>query len=180
MYFTVTGCIFLIVFPGEVLTLFETSARSARVALAVLAVGQTVSAVTGSVGFLLTMSGYERIESMNTISVAILNVILNYWLILQYGLLGAALATATSFTVLNVLRLAEVRLLIGVTLFHRSYLTGVPALLAAVGVIIGGKFLGAGTFSAAIIVGFLSLCSFGATYYFIEFDEIDEVLFESL
>jgi O-antigen/teichoic acid export membrane protein len=180
MYFTVAGCIFLIVFRGEVLTLFDTTARSARVALAVLAVGQTVSAVTGPVGFLLTMSGYERVESMNTISVAILNVILNYWLILQYGLLGAAVATAASFTFLNVLRLAEVRLLIGFNPFHRSYLTGVPALLAAVGVIIMGKFLAAGTFYAAIIVGFLSLCSFGATYYFIEFDEIDEVLFESL
>jgi len=180
MYFTVAGCIFLIVFRGEVLTLFDTTARSARVALAVLAVGQTVSAVTGPVGFLLTMSGHERAESINTISVAILNVILNYWLILQYGLLGAAVATAASFAVLNILRLAEVRLLIGITPFHRSYLTGVPALLAAVCVIIVGKFLAAGTFPAAIIVGFLSLASFGTIYYFIEFDEIDEVLFESL
>jgi O-antigen/teichoic acid export membrane protein len=180
MYFTIAGCIFLIVFRGEMLTLFDTTARSARVALAVLAVGQTVSAVTGPVGFLLTMSGHERVESINTISVAILNVILNYWLILQYGLLGAAVATAASFNVLNVLRLAEVRLLIGITPYHRSYLTGVPALFAAVCVIIVGKFLAAGTFTAAIIVGFLSLALFGTTYYFIEFDEIDEVLFESL
>ena len=180
IYFTVAGCIFLTIFRGEVLTLFDTTARSARVALVMLAVGQTVSAVTGSVGFLLTMSGYERVESANTISVAILNIVLNYGLIIQFGMLGAAVATAASLATINLLRLAEVRLFIGISPFHRSYLTGLPALTAAIGVIAVGKIVVTGSFPSAIIVGGLSLVAFGAAYYFIGFDEIDQVLLESL
>ena len=51
----------------------------------------------------------------------ILNFVLNYLLIPGYGIYGAALATAVSIAAINLLRLFEVRYLLGILPFSRRY-----------------------------------------------------------
>ncbi len=73
--------------------------------LAILTIGQIFNCTTGGVGYVLSMTGRQKIELwVNVIAVSI-NVILNIILISMMGIVGAALATAVSLSILNGLRL---------------------------------------------------------------------------
>ncbi len=78
-------------------------------ALLILLAGQVVNALTGSVGYLMTMTGHERQAAKILFLSACANVALNALLIPRYGLLGAAAATAASTIMWNVLMLVYVR-----------------------------------------------------------------------
>lgn len=95
--------------PDVVLSLFGPAFIDAAPALIILALGQFVNVVTGSVGYLLMMCGQERALRNNILFMTALNVILNILLIPPYGVIGAALATASSLALKNVISLALVR-----------------------------------------------------------------------
>jgi len=76
--------------------------------LLVLAASQLFNEVTGACNTILIMSGRSNLTMMNTILLLAMNFGLNYWLILQYGLIGAAIAGAASVIIINVLRVLEV------------------------------------------------------------------------
>jgi O-antigen/teichoic acid export membrane protein len=67
--------------------------------LPILAVGQFVNVVTGSVGYLLSMCGYERLQRNNIASCAALCVVLNVLLVPPLGAVGAAVASAVTLIV---------------------------------------------------------------------------------
>jgi O-antigen/teichoic acid export membrane protein len=70
--------------------------------LAILAVGQFVTACTGSVGNLLVMSGQERIMRNIYLTVGTINFFLLWGLISVAGVFGAAAATALSLSAINI------------------------------------------------------------------------------
>ena len=74
-----------------------------ELALAVLAIGQLINSAMGSVGALLNMTGHERYTLRGVFLAALLNVVLNFILIPFYGMLGAAIATAVSLALWNLL-----------------------------------------------------------------------------
>lgn len=86
----------------------------AHIPLALLAVGQLVNAAMGSVGFLLNMTGHEKITTRIMFMTAILNVILNLVLIPPFGMAGAAAATAFSLALWNVLLYRAVKARLGI------------------------------------------------------------------
>lgn len=94
--------IVILLFSRTILALFGPEFVAASPALLILATGHFVNAVTGSVGYLLMMTGHERIVRTITILAAGLNIILNLLLIPRYGTIGAAVATATSLAVMNI------------------------------------------------------------------------------
>ncbi|OEU69195.1 MAG: hypothetical protein BA863_00145 [Desulfovibrio sp. S3730MH75] len=71
--------------------------------LSILAVGQFVNVITGSVGFVLMMCGYERLLRNNIALCAFINLALNYLLIPSLGAIGAAIATATTLILQNLI-----------------------------------------------------------------------------
>jgi O-antigen/teichoic acid export membrane protein len=72
-------------------------------ALAILGAGQLINAATGSVGLLLIMTGYERDAALCVGISALLNIILNAFLIPRWGLEGAAAATTITVIFWNIL-----------------------------------------------------------------------------
>jgi O-antigen/teichoic acid export membrane protein len=78
--------------------------------MAILAGGQLVNAAIGSVGVLLNMTGHERETARGVAIAAAANVALNLLLIPPFGLNGAALATALSMTLWNLVLWQAVRL----------------------------------------------------------------------
>ena len=72
-------------------------------ALAILAVGQLVNAAMGSVGVLLNMTGHERYTLRGFAIAAMANVLLGLILIPLFDLIGAALATAATLVIWNML-----------------------------------------------------------------------------
>jgi O-antigen/teichoic acid export membrane protein len=85
-----------VLFPAKVLALFGAKFAGGAPVLAILAIGQFVNVATGSVGWILIMCGYERLMRNIIIVCATATVALNFLLIPLYGVVGAALATATT------------------------------------------------------------------------------------
>lgn len=103
-----------IVFGGVLLGwVFGAAFEAGNGALIILAIGQLVNAGMGSVGFLLNMTGYERDTVKGVVVAAMLNVPLNFLLIPVWGMKGAALATAVSLIVWNVVLWHVVRSRLG-------------------------------------------------------------------
>jgi O-antigen/teichoic acid export membrane protein len=95
---------YTVVLSNEILFIFGTSFQSATQTLIVLAVAQGVVASVGPAGYLLLMTGNERLELVTQLAIAGLNIVLNLLFIPQFGILGAALATGISITLHNVIR----------------------------------------------------------------------------
>jgi O-antigen/teichoic acid export membrane protein len=91
---TVPVSLAVIGFGREVLGLFGPEFTQAYPALAILCVGQIVSALVGPVGFLMTMTGNQDAAAKILIVHAAVNVALNAVLIPRLGIEGAALATS--------------------------------------------------------------------------------------
>lgn len=88
--------------PGGVLDLFGPEFRQAGEVLMILALGQFVNVSTGSVGYLLMMSGHEKLMRNNIMFAGSLNLVLNFLLVPALGMVGAALGTALSTAMMNI------------------------------------------------------------------------------
>lgn len=140
MYGTVTRWTFTItLFPGiaaflyaeELLRVFGEGFAEGQLVLMLFVVAQLAGSVVGSSGFLLMMTDHQYLTLFNQVSSGILNAILNYVFITQYGFIGAAMATATVLSAINVLRVIEVWYFEGMLPYDRTYLKPVLAGIAA-------------------------------------------------
>ena len=71
--------------------------------LQVLVLGQFVNAATGSVGFLLAMTGNERSMRKAMLIAGILAIFMSFLLVPLYGVMGAAISTALAVAFQNLL-----------------------------------------------------------------------------
>lgn len=93
----------LLYFFGEfVLGVFGSRFVEGYEVLMVLAGGQLVNALAGSVGYLMAMTGHQRQALSIMLFSAVLNVLWNALLIPGFGILGAAMATAGTTLIWNV------------------------------------------------------------------------------
>lgn len=81
--------------------------------LLILAFGYVVNAGVGNVGFLLQLTGNQKVYNKIVLSALVLNIGLNLFLIPDYGILGASLASAITMSVWNVLSYIAVRVKLG-------------------------------------------------------------------
>ena len=82
--------------------------------LVILAIGQLVSVSAGSVSSLLNMTGHERDTMQGLMIAASLNLVLNLLLTPRWGATGAAVATAVTLIVWNLILLRKVYLRTGI------------------------------------------------------------------
>jgi O-antigen/teichoic acid export membrane protein len=93
----------LMAFPKLVLSLFGTDFTQGAAVLRILAIGQFVSVATGSGGYLLLMTGHEKVQRNNAVISACLTIILSVILIPRYNAIGAAIAASMMLVVKNML-----------------------------------------------------------------------------
>lgn len=93
----------ILCFPRYIMTLFGPGFADGAPMLFVFALGQYVNVLTGSVTLLLMMSGHERDMRNLQIFIGIFCIILNLILVRTNGAFGAALATAISIAVQNLI-----------------------------------------------------------------------------
>ena len=90
----------------------------AYIPLLILIAGQFVNAISGSVGYFLTMTGNERTTSL-IISISVLiNIVIAYFLIPVYGIKGAAMASSMSMIFRNLLMVAMIRVRYGIMFIY--------------------------------------------------------------
>ncbi|MCC6167025.1 MAG: polysaccharide biosynthesis C-terminal domain-containing protein, partial [Caldilineaceae bacterium] len=104
----------LLLFGGQFLRLFGPEFSGARAALSILLAGHLCDVLAGPVVIILTMTGYEG-DAAKAIGLSTaLNLLLAPPLIHFWGLEGAALATAVSLSLWNVLLVVLVRRRVGI------------------------------------------------------------------
>lgn len=84
-------------------------------ALVLLVSGQFVNSISGSTGIFMNMTGHQTVFRNIITIVAILNIILNLWLIPYFGANGAAAAAMISIMLWNISTLLYLRLKYGRT-----------------------------------------------------------------
>ncbi|QGA81053.1 flippase [Candidatus Nanohalobium constans] len=100
----------MLLFSDKILQiLWGSEYTQASIALSILATGYLIDALVGRVGSLLQSEGHTKYILYNNTAALTLNIILNIILIPPYGIAGAAIATATSTILTNVLMYIEVR-----------------------------------------------------------------------
>mgnify|MGYP001166884448 CR=1 FL=1 len=120
--------ILLVVSTEWLLSLYGPSFLVAKTCVYILAIGQLYNALSGSVLSLLNMTGHERLVSRIVLSAAILNVVLNYFLIPIFesspnweGIEGAALASTICLIYWNSLGLYFVYKYYGFLMFPNPF-----------------------------------------------------------
>ena len=96
---------------GEIMHVFGQEFAVGSLPLRILAFTHVINASAGCVGFMLAMSGRQKIVMYNNFAVFLINLLFNYYLIPQYGMVGAALATGIATISVNCLMITEVYLI---------------------------------------------------------------------
>lgn len=104
----------MFIFPEFILHIFGAEFVVGVSSLRILAIAQFINIVVGPTLFILAMTGHERALAATVCSSVGLNVVLGFMLIPTYGVAGAALATAATVTISNVIMLVLVRKYLGV------------------------------------------------------------------
>lgn len=120
----------LIVFGSTILSFFGEGFESGYPALLVIASAMLLAVSAGGVQSLLLMAGRSRWQLMNKSAALAVAVVLNLWLIPQWGLVGAATAWAASVLTDTGLALFQSVRLLGIA--PRWSVVGAIALAAAV------------------------------------------------
>jgi O-antigen/teichoic acid export membrane protein len=99
--------------PERVMSLFGEGYEQSALLLAIMAVGQFINVATGSVGYLLNMSGHEKDFRRVTLFVGPLTIVCAVLFIQWWGVTGAALSTATGVGLQNLAALLMVKRRLG-------------------------------------------------------------------
>ncbi len=134
-------CLVLIVAGPGLLRVFGAEYQVAFPALTLLALGQLINAGTGSVGYLMLLTGQTRTVVRNFSAAVVTLVGLGVVLVPVYGPTGAAGAAALVMAGLNLLMVAQVRARLHVVPFTRDSLRVLAAgLVGAAGGILAFRW----------------------------------------
>jgi O-antigen/teichoic acid export membrane protein len=124
--------IVLLVGADDVLHAFSSRFEVGEGALRILLAGHAVNVATGSVAFILIMTGFTGLDLLDNVLGVALLVGLAVPLTAAFGIEGTAAAAAVSIVALKVLRLVQVGRRIGIQPYERAYLgLALPASAAA-------------------------------------------------
>lgn len=103
MMLAVTALPFIvcIIFSSEVMSVFGAEFTQGGLCMAILCIGQLINIATGSVGFLLNMTGHEAVTRQIVLVISSITLVLGTVVIALFGVLGAAIVTATGIAAQN-------------------------------------------------------------------------------
>lgn len=131
---TLPAAAVLLVFAPQIMGLFGPGFREGKMVLRILAVAYFVVAGVGSVGHMLQMSDHQDVAFAINVTVALLNVALNWLMIRWWGAEGAAVATGISHALGNVGELVALYYFLHIQPFRWALWKPTTAVLAAGGV----------------------------------------------
>jgi len=97
-----------IVYRKQVLQLFGPQFTQGSIVLALFMIGGVLKSIGGPSSYLLMMTGHQYAVMLNHWIFGLLNIVMNYILIQQFGLIGAVLASAGLTALLNIVRTIEI------------------------------------------------------------------------
>lgn len=124
----------LIIYSTELLRIFGKEFTTGGLILSFFAIAQLFNVSVGPSGYLLTMTNNQYYNTVNQWLLGLINIILNYMFILNYGAVGAAAATAATLAFINLLRLFEIWKLEGLHPYSVRYWKPIVAGIGSGGV----------------------------------------------
>jgi O-antigen/teichoic acid export membrane protein len=118
--------IILCLFPQEILGIFGPGFKAASTALIILAIGNFVNSITGSIGILLQMSGRQKQYNRIIMIAAGGSVLLNFILIPKIGIMGAAISSSLAKIFQNIASVIYARKNMGIL---SLYLPGIEKII---------------------------------------------------
>lgn len=92
-------------FPYEIMRLAGNEFETGGIVLIIVMFGQIVNSGVGGVGYLNSMTGHTKINLFTSVIAVIINLVLNFIFIKPYGMIGAAVASAISVALTNLINL---------------------------------------------------------------------------
>jgi O-antigen/teichoic acid export membrane protein len=127
----------IMIFPQEFISsIFGIKYVSGYLPMMILVTTQVVNVGTGAVGHLLIMTGNQNNWFITSGLSMTLCIVLNALLVPDYGMLGAAVATAIAISILYIAGLTQVRVILKLWPYDRRYLKGIVALGISTGVLL--------------------------------------------
>jgi len=130
---TIPASIAFVLYRQDILRVFGESFIEGGLILSLLTFGQLMNNAVGPSAHILLVSGRQDYLALNEWMLGISNALLNLFLIDVYGAIGAAIATATTLMIMNLVRLGEVWYLEGLSPYSTDFgALIVPTILSAV------------------------------------------------
>ncbi len=107
--------------------------------LIAFALGNIINTSTGAVGYLLMMTGYQKVSVFNSITAVVVNVAVGVLLAPRYGAMGVAVSTGLAIGVVNVMKLAQVIFILKIHPYNLSTLK--PVLAGVISAAITGALI---------------------------------------
>jgi len=178
------GAVFVLVIVTligkDILGLFDSSYMIASIPLIILCIGRVIDASVGSVAYILLMTGYSRIILYNSIFILFTNIVLNYVLIPAYGITGAAIATAASYGIKNILWMIFVYHQTKLQPYDKCYFKTVLILLLSFMCVIMSRYLLPQTLLISVFNCIIFLCLFCIPYILFGADDTDRDLMRNI
>lgn len=131
----------LVLFSPYILSLSGKDFVAAWPLVIAFALGNLLNAGTGTVGYMLLMTGYNKLSFINSLVAVVVNIVLGIILTPRYGAMGTAIATGLALGVLNIMRLLQVRLLLKMQPYRLDTLKPFGAGLISAAVVGAGLYL---------------------------------------
>ena len=171
-----------ILFPEKVLLLFGSQYLESSQVLVLLTIATFTQAILGAAGPTLSMSGHTKLVLFNSIGTFILNFGLNIWLIPIYGILGAAIATLTSLTIIGLIRVTQVYFILKINFLNLKLIKPILSGLVCYSILIAIKpsIIEYSTFITLFIAIFTSIFVFGLILFLLKIEDEDKDILKSL
>jgi O-antigen/teichoic acid export membrane protein len=174
--------IILILYSKKIMLLFGVNYLSASNVLIVLTGAAFLQIIFGSGGHTLTMTGFTKVNLVNSIIIVLINITLNILWIPEFGIIGAAYATFVSMALLGILRIVEVYYFIKLNPFSLKLLKPIIAgvIMALVLIYIKPMILSLHTIVSLIIILLVGLLSFFFMLWMLKFDDDDREIWSGI
>lgn len=168
----------VILFKEELIRIFHSSFTADTTFMLLLVVPPLLSCTFGLAGNIVVMTGHSLWNLINSLTVTFINVSLNYVLIPQFGIMGAAVATAAASAIISAMQMVEAHLLVGTHILirkiYKPFLAIIPGAVGA-GILImlfeGASIPAKTTFVIA------SLACYALILYFLKLEDEDKKIF---
>lgn len=130
--FSLPATMMLLIFSEELLRLINPAYVTGSAILRIVIFMQLINVATGPLGWVLVMSGHPRLHLLNSVSSLALSLVLAFFLIPRYGIMGATLTSFLGMVFYTLLCLVEVYKILRIHPFSTSFFKPTAAILLSV------------------------------------------------
>ncbi len=111
----------IVIFAKDILSIFGDEFIGGVEVLYLLVASQLINSFTGSVGILLNMTGHQKVYKYITLTALFISIILYYYLIPIYGIIGAGVSAMVGSIIINLWAMLYAKIKLGYTTYYNPF-----------------------------------------------------------